>query len=92
MAMKAKEFGEIGEMVATITLFAVLIYELVGPTLTKTALLKAGDIDPDKRRSARHAHVENMPEHKKERHFRRQAIKEAIKAFIKAERESNKKQ
>ena len=92
MAMKAKEFGEIGEMVSTITLFAVLIYELVGPTLTKTALLKAGDIDPDKRRSARHAHVENMPEHKKERHFRRQAIKEAIKAFIKAERESNKKQ
>ena len=92
MAMKAKEFGEIGEMVSTITLFAVLIYELVGPTLTKTALLKAGDIDPDKRRSARHAHVENMPEHKKERHFRRQSIKEAIKAFIKAERESNKKQ
>lgn len=92
MAMKAKAFGEIGDMVATITLFAVLIYELVGPALTKTALLKAGDIDPEKRRSARHAHVENMPEHKKERHFRRQAIKEAIKAFIKEEKENNKKQ
>ncbi|MBQ8413825.1 MAG: cation:proton antiporter [Clostridia bacterium] len=92
MAMKAKAFGEIGDMVSTITLFAVLIYELVGPALTKTALLKAGDIDPEKRRSARHAHVENMPEHKKERHFRRQALKDAIKNFIKEEKESNKKQ
>ncbi len=92
MAMKAKEFGEIGEMVATITLLAVLVYEIFGPALTKTALLKAGDIDPEKRRSARHAHVENMPEHKKERHFRRAAIKEAIKNFIKEEKESNKKQ
>ncbi len=84
MAMKAKEFGEIGNMVASITLFAVLIYELVGPALTKEALLKAGDIDPEKRRSARHAHVENMPEHKKERHMRRTAIKEEIKKLIKA--------
>ena len=64
MAMKAKEFGEIGEMVATITLFAVLIYELVGPMMTKMALLKAGDINPEERVSARHEHVENMPEHK----------------------------
>ena len=84
MAMKAKAFGEIGEMVATITLFAVLVYELVGPALTKTALLKAGDIDPEKRTSARHKHIENMPEHKKERHFRRTAIKEEIKKLIKA--------
>lgn len=85
MAMKAKEFGEIGEMVATITLFAVLVYELVGPTLTKIALLNAGDIDPEKRRSARHAHVENMPQHKKERHMRRTAIKSEIKKLIKGE-------
>ena len=92
MAMKAKEFGEKGEMAATITLLAVLVYELVGPALTKTALLKAGDIDPEKRRSARHAHVENMPEHKKQRHFRRQAIKEQIKSFIQSEKENSKKQ
>lgn len=84
MAMKAEEFGEIGKMVSTITLFAVLIYEIVGPALTKEALLKAGDIDPEKRRSARHAHVENMPEHKKERHMRRTAIKEEIKKLIRA--------
>jgi len=85
MAMKVKEaesFGEIGEMVATITLFAVLIYELVGPMLTKIALTKAGDISGEGT-SARHAHVENMPEHKKERHFRRTAIKEEIKKLIK---------
>ena len=83
MAMKAKEFGEIGEMVATITLFAVLIYELVGPMLTKIALTKAGDIQPEGATSARHAHVDNMPEHKKERHFRRQAVKDEIKSLIK---------
>ena len=88
MAMKAKEFGEIGEMVATITLFAVLIYELVGPMLTKMALLKAGDIQPGESVSARHAHIEKMPEHKKERHFRRTAIKEEIKKLIRAGRET----
>ncbi len=90
MAMKAKAFGEIGNMVSTITLFAVLIYELVGPALTKTALLRAGDIDPEKRRSARHAHVENMPEHKKERHFHREAIKAEIKKLIRATRINHK--
>ena len=83
MAMKAKEFGEIGEMVATITLFAVLIYELVGPMMTKTALLKAGDINPEEKTSARHAHVHKMPEHKKERHFRRAAINSFIKELFK---------
>ena len=84
MAMKAKSFGEVGDTVSTITLFAVLIYELVGPALTKTALLKAGDIDPEQRKSARHAHIENMPEHKKERHFYREAIKNEIRKLIKA--------
>ena len=87
MAMKAKTFGEIGNMVSTITLFAVLIYELVGPALTKEALLKAGDINPTQRVSQRHKHIENMPEHKKERHFRRVAIRETIRAFIKEEKE-----
>ena len=90
MAMKAKAFGEIGNMVATITLFAVLIYELVGPALTKTALLKAGDINPEQRRSARHAHVENMPEHKKQRHFHREAIKNEIKKLIRATKTNHK--
>ena len=33
-------------MVRSVVLFSVLIYELVGPALTKDALMKAGDIQP----------------------------------------------
>lgn len=40
------ELGEIGVMVGNIVLFGVLIYELVGPLMTKIALTKAGDIHP----------------------------------------------
>ena len=53
MAMKAYELGEDGTMVRNITLFAVLIYELIGPVLTKIALTKAGDIKPEGKISAR---------------------------------------
>ena len=46
MAMKAGAFGgTVGMLVANLTLFSVLIYELVGPFLTKIALTKAGEID-----------------------------------------------
>ena len=37
---------EIGSKIVTITMCAVLIYELVGPVLTKLTLVKAGEIDP----------------------------------------------
>ena len=40
----AAEFGAEGALVRNIVLFAVLIYELVGPILTKMALTAAGDI------------------------------------------------
>ena len=54
MANKASaELGETGAIVAQITLFAVLIYELVGPALTKMALLKAGEIKPEGKTSSR---------------------------------------
>ncbi len=53
MAIKAEELGEVGIIIANITLFAVLIYEIVGPALTKMSLLKAGEIDPDGAVSAR---------------------------------------
>ena len=43
-ALAARSFGADGLLIRNITLFGVLIYELVGPTLTKTALIKAGDI------------------------------------------------
>ena len=45
--------GEIGILISNITLFAVLIYELVGPMLTKLALMKSGDINPEGVVSAR---------------------------------------
>lgn len=57
MAMKAEELGEIGVVVRNITLFSVLIYELVGPYLTKVALLKAHEIRPEGKRSARQPKV-----------------------------------
>jgi len=40
------EMGDMGALVRNITLFAVLIYELVGPLLTKEALKAAGEIAP----------------------------------------------
>ena len=40
-------------MVRNVVLFAVLIYELVGPALTKRSLMAAGEIDPEGRTSAR---------------------------------------
>ena len=36
--------GPEGTLIRNIVLFSVLIYELVGPSLTKMALTKAGDI------------------------------------------------
>ncbi|MBO5701518.1 MAG: cation:proton antiporter [Clostridia bacterium] len=54
MASQALTFGgETGTLVQSITLFAVLIYELVGPALTKIALTKAGDIKAEGKTSAR---------------------------------------
>ena len=43
----AAQFGAEGAIIRNITLFSVLIYELVGPLLTKMALTKAGEITPD---------------------------------------------
>lgn len=42
----ANQFGEQGNLVRNITLFAVLIYELFGPLCTREALKAAGDIKP----------------------------------------------
>ena len=53
MAIKAEQLGPEGAVVANITLFSVLIYELVGPFLTKIALMKAGEINPEEKVSAR---------------------------------------
>lgn len=42
----SEEFGAHGAMIRNITLFAVLIYELVGPLMTRQALTSAGEIMP----------------------------------------------
>ena len=46
MCMQATVLGDIGILIRNIILFSVLIYELVGPALTKWALTKSGDILP----------------------------------------------
>lgn len=56
MAIKAIELGPDGAIVRNITLFAVLIYEIIGPYLTKVALTNAGDIKADGKTSARGRH------------------------------------
>ena len=58
MAATASQLSD-GHMVRNVVLFSVLVYELVGPTLTKISLTAAGEICPDGRTSAR---VENKPE------------------------------
>ena len=52
MAMTAASLSD-GVLTRNVVLFAVLIYELVGPTLTKRSLLAVGEIKPEGRTSAR---------------------------------------
>lgn len=52
MAITASSLPD-GSLVRNVVLFAVLVYELVGPALTKRALTLAGEIDPEGRTSAR---------------------------------------
>ena len=54
MCTTAMQLGEQGSLIRNITLFAVLVYELVGPLMTRNALMSAGEIAP-------------MPEHVKNR-------------------------
>ena len=46
MCVTAQTLGAQGDLIRNIVLFSVLIYELVGPMLTRYALTKAGDIRP----------------------------------------------
>lgn len=46
MCTLAMQLGEMGNLIRNITLFAVLIYELVGPLFTRMALTAAGEIKP----------------------------------------------
>ncbi len=46
MCTIAMQLGQQGALIRNITLFAVLIYELVGPVFTRMALTAAGEIHP----------------------------------------------
>ena len=68
MAMEAQKFAAGGALVSNITLFAVLVYELIGPVLTKISLLHAGEIKPEEKTTQRHEANKNA---KAERHTKR---------------------
>ncbi len=66
MSVLAMELsGNAGIVVRNIVLFSVLIYELVGPLLTKMALTKAGEIVPEHRKSAKVLNAEAQTAEKK---------------------------
>ena len=46
MSVMAESLGADGVVIRNVILFSVLIYELIGPTMTKIALTKAGEIVP----------------------------------------------
>ena len=52
MALTAQQLSD-GTVVRSVVLFSVLVYELVGPALTKRALIAAGEIKAEGRTSAR---------------------------------------
>lgn len=53
---KDEKTKQIGVIVANIVLFSVLVYEIVGPFLTKISLAKAGEINPEGKTSNRIKH------------------------------------
>ena len=58
MALTARNLSD-GEIVRNVVLFAVLVYELVGPTLTKWSLLRAGEIKREGKSNARTPNLED---------------------------------
>lgn len=52
MAITATQLSD-GALVRNVVLFSVLVYELVGPALTKRSLLLAGEIKPENKTNAR---------------------------------------
>ncbi len=72
MAIKAEaSLGAEGKIVASITLFAVLIYEIVGPLLTKISLMKAGEIEPEGKVSAREHAKTILAEKSRKEHLKK---------------------
>ncbi len=60
MALTAQQLSD-GSMVRSVVLFSVLVYELVGPALTKRSLIAAGEIKVEGRTSARRQNTQKEP-------------------------------
>ncbi|MCI8758138.1 MAG: sodium:proton antiporter [Oscillospiraceae bacterium] len=60
MALTAQQLAD-GEVVRSVVLFSVLVYELVGPTLTKRSLIAAGEIQAEGKTSARKQNTPKAP-------------------------------
>jgi len=60
MALTAQQLAD-GEVVRSVVLFSVLVYELVGPTLTKRSLIAAGEIRVEGRTTARQKNQPKTP-------------------------------
>ncbi len=60
MAITAANLSD-GKLVRNVVLFSVLVYELVGPALTKRSLTLAGEINPEGKRSSRRINEPQEP-------------------------------
>ncbi len=60
MAITAASLSD-GHIVRNVVLFSVLVYELVGPALTKRSLTLAGEINPEGKRSSRRVNEPKPP-------------------------------
>ena len=60
MALTAQQLAD-GSAVRSVVLFSVLVYELVGPALTKRSLVAAGEIHEEGRTSARKKNAPQTP-------------------------------
>ena len=60
MSMTAASLSD-GAIVRNVVLFSVLVYELIGPALTKRSLMAAGEIKPEGRTSARSKNKPKAP-------------------------------
>ena len=71
MCATAMQLGDQGRLIRNITLFAVLVYELFGPILTRMALTAAGDIKPmsDEVKNRRETKLEDAKKHGKRQHY-----------------------
>jgi len=66
MSSTAMALGTVdGKLIRNIILFSVLIYELFGPTLTRWALTRAGDITPKEADKKTHARFKSQIPHLK---------------------------